>query len=135
MCRACVSFVSQYRQYTYKRGIMPVEEYDHVFWFCAAVITFPLRSIQGFVQKADAENVLRNCTPGTFLIRFSEGEPGGVSIAWVTEGDLTSSDAQVLSLAPWNKHDLGMRGFADRCVWFDLYLCVWPHRNLIAFFL
>ncbi|XP_064396958.1 signal transducer and activator of transcription 5B-like [Halichondria panicea] len=71
-------------------------------------------SIQGFVQKVDAENMLRNCTPGTFLIRFSEGEPGGVSIAWVTEGDLTSSDAQVLSLAPWNKHDLGMRGFADR---------------------
>ncbi len=59
--------------------------------------------------------MLQKCTPGTFLIRFSEGEPGGVSVAWVTEGDLTSSEAQVLNLAPWNKHDLSMRSFADRC--------------------
>ena len=60
--------------------------------------------------------MLQKCAPGTFLIRFSEGEPGGVSIAWVTEGDLTSSESQVLNLAPWNKHDLSMRSFADRSV-------------------
>ena len=72
------------------------------------------RSIQGFMQKADAEKLLLSCSPGTFLIRFSEGEPGGVSVAWVTEADMVSGERSVLSLAPWNKHDLGMRAFADR---------------------
>ena len=73
-------------------------------------------SIQGFMQKADAEKLLLSCSPGTFLIRFSEGEPGGVSVAWATEGDMVSGERSVLSLAPWNKHDLGMRAFADRLV-------------------
>ena len=41
-------------------------------------------SIQGFMQKADAEKMLLQCASGTFLIRFSEGEPGGISVAWVT---------------------------------------------------
>ena len=41
-------------------------------------------SIQGFMQKSDAEKLLLQCSPGTFLIRFSEGDPGGVSVAWVT---------------------------------------------------
>jgi len=79
-------------------------------------VYYTYSSIQGFVQKGDAENLLKTCAPGTFLIRFSEGDPGGVSIAWVTEGDLTTTEAQVLSLAPWNKHDLSIRGFADRFV-------------------
>lgn len=43
-------------------------------------------SIQGFMQKAEAERLLLACSPGTFLIRFSEGEPGGISVAWVTGG-------------------------------------------------
>ena len=46
---------------------------------------FPIsRSIQGFMQKMDAEKLLLQCSPGTFLIRFSEGDPGGISVAWVT---------------------------------------------------
>ena len=44
----------------------------------------PPSSIQGFMQKAEAERLLLACSPGTFLIRFSEGEPGGISVAWVT---------------------------------------------------
>ena len=40
------------------------------------------------MQKTDAEKMLLQCASGTFLIRFSEGEPGGISVAWVTgEGD------------------------------------------------
>lgn len=45
---------------------------------------FATSSIQGFMQKAEAERLLLACSPGTFLIRFSEGEPGGISVAWVT---------------------------------------------------
>ena len=32
----------------------------------------------------------------------------------IPEGDMVSGERQVLSLAPWNKHDLSMRSFADR---------------------
>ena len=45
-------------------------------------------SIQGFMQKADAEKMFLQCVSGTFLIRFNEGEPGDISVAWVT-GELT----------------------------------------------
>lgn len=85
-------------------------------------------SIQGFMQKADAEKLLLPCAPGTFLIRFSEGEPGGVSVAWVTEGDMVSGERSVLSLAPWNKHELGMRAFADRLHDLTHLLIVYPNN-------
>lgn len=48
------------------------------------ICTHAHSSIQGFMQKSDAEKLLLQCSPGTFLIRFSEGDPGGVSVAWVT---------------------------------------------------
>ena len=41
------------------------------------------RSIQGFMQRSDAEKMLLQSPSGTFLIRFSEGDPGGISVAWV----------------------------------------------------
>ena len=40
-------------------------------------------SIQGFMQRTDAEKMLLQSPSGTFLIRFSEGDPGGISVAWV----------------------------------------------------
>ncbi len=36
------------------------------------------------MQKAEAEKLLHQSPVGTFLIRFSDGEPGGISVAWVT---------------------------------------------------
>ena len=86
------------------------------------------------MQRTDAEKMLLQSPNGTFLIRFSEGDPGGISVAWVNgelhfiecatcisivcvcceDGDSVGSDRQVLSLAPWNKHVLGIRSLADR---------------------
>ena len=37
-----------------------------------------------------------------------------MSVAWVAEDVQMSSEHGVLSLAPWNKQDLRMRGLADR---------------------
>jgi len=44
-------------------------------------------SIIGFIKKQQAEDLLGDRPPGTFLLRFSDSEPGGVTIAWV-EGKL-----------------------------------------------
>lgn len=43
------------------------------------------RHVAGFVGKNVAHDMLRGCNPGTFLLRFSEGEVGGVSVAYVSE--------------------------------------------------
>jgi signal transducer and activator of transcription 5B len=37
----------------------------------------------GFVRKKQAEELLSACASGTFLLRFSDSELGGVTIAWV----------------------------------------------------
>ena len=52
---------------------------------------------------------------GTFLIRFSEGELGAVTIAWCTE---RSGTKEILMLQPWSSKDFSIRGLADRI--FDL---------------
>ena len=39
--------------------------------------------ILGFLDKREAHEMLLRCQPGTFIVRFTESEPGGVSIVWV----------------------------------------------------
>lgn len=57
-------------------------------WFDGAII--------GFVRKRQAEEMLAACPNGTFLLRFSDSELGGVTIAWVGMG--ASGECQVVSL-------------------------------------
>lgn len=38
----------------------------------------------GFVRKKQAEEMLAATSNGTFLLRFSDSELGGVTIAWVS---------------------------------------------------
>lgn len=42
-------------------------------------------SIMGFVGRRPAEEMLKNSKSGTFLLRFSDSELGGVTIAWMYE--------------------------------------------------
>lgn len=39
----------------------------------------------GFVNKQQAQDVLLSKSNGTFLLRFSDSEIGGITIAWVAE--------------------------------------------------
>lgn len=80
------------------------------------------------MDKMEAQNVLMQFQPGTFLVRFSDSEAGGVSVTWVAgmcilylvchciiiaiEND--AGENQTYRLAPWGKHDLSIRNFADR---------------------
>ena len=43
----------------------------------------PYSLILGFLDKREAHEMLLRCQPGTFIVRFTESEPGGVSIVWV----------------------------------------------------
>ena len=44
-----------------------------------------LRAILGFVNKQQAQDMLMSKPNGTFLLRFSDSEIGGITIAWVAE--------------------------------------------------
>lgn len=78
--------------------------------------------IMGFIQKKLAEEMLAKCPPGTFLLRFSDSELGGITIAWVGEGN------EVFSLQPFTSRDLMLRSLADRV--FDLTQLQFLYPNI-----
>ena len=41
--------------------------------------------IIGFLSKERSHQNLKSCCPGTFLLRFSDSELGGITIAWTHE--------------------------------------------------
>lgn len=43
------------------------------------------RAILGFLNKQQAQDMLLSKPNGTFLLRFSDSEIGGITIAWVAE--------------------------------------------------
>lgn len=80
----------------------PLSERNFTFWewfFAVMKVTKEhLRqpwndgSIMGFVGRRQAEEMLKNSKSGTFLLRFSDSELGGVTIAWMYE-DTTKGTA------------------------------------------
>lgn len=68
--------------------------------------------IMGFVHKKQAEEMLLKCSPGTFLLRFSDSELGGVTIAFV--GESPDGQQQVIMLQPFSSKDFQIRSLADR---------------------
>ena len=43
---------------------------------------YHFRALLGFVSRQEAEEFLKSSEVGTFLIRFSDSELGGVTVAW-----------------------------------------------------
>lgn len=71
--------------------------------------------IMGFVSKNRAEELLMAMDGGTFLLRFSDSELGGVTIAYVRQDQ---HQKNVFMVAPFTTKDLSQRSIAD--VIFDL---------------
>jgi len=72
--------------------------------------------IMAFVSKNRAEELLTACVGGTFLLRFSDSELGGVTIAYVRQDQRGAKS--VFMVAPFTTKDLSQRSVAD--VIFDL---------------
>lgn len=70
-------------------------------------------AILGFVEKKLSEEMISRCSPGTFLLRFSDSELGGVSISFVTQCE-DNSGSEVLMTSPFTSKDFAIRGLADR---------------------
>ncbi|KAL9900332.1 signal transducer and transcription activator-like isoform 1-T3 [Glossina fuscipes fuscipes] len=80
-------------------------------------------SIVGFISKLKADEILRQSPMGTFLLRFSDSELGGITLA------LTNEQNSVLMLSPWTPRDLSIRGLADRIHDIPLLLRVYPSNR------
>ncbi|XP_046639014.1 signal transducer and activator of transcription 5B-like isoform X1 [Daphnia pulicaria] len=65
-------------------------------------------TIVGFIGRKQTEDLLKQCLRGTFMLRFSDSELGGVTIAWV--GD----NSEVFMLQPFTSKDFAIRTLADR---------------------
>lgn len=68
-------------------------------------------AIMGFIGRHETESILKKKPVGTFLLRFSDSELGGVSIAWVSECD---GQKNVLMVHPFTARDFQIRSLADR---------------------
>ncbi|CAL1526056.1 unnamed protein product [Lymnaea stagnalis] len=79
-------------------------------------------AIIGFVSKNQAQDWLSSKTMGTFLLRFSDSEIGGITIAW------TGERAEVWNLAPFTSKDFVIRGLADRIKDLNNLLYLYPNK-------
>ncbi|XP_052865654.1 signal transducer and transcription activator-like [Anopheles cruzii] len=83
-------------------------------------------SIIGFIHKSKAEDYLLKCSRGTFLLRFSDSELGGITIAWVNEGN--DGQPQILHIQPFTAKDFSTRSLSDRIRDFDDLYYLFPNK-------
>nr|XP_042699960.1 signal transducer and activator of transcription 5B [Chrysemys picta bellii] len=81
-------------------------------------------AILGFVNKQQAHDLLINKPDGTFLLRFSDSEIGGITIAWKFD----SPDRNLWNLKPFTTRDFSIRSLADRLGDLSYLNYVFPDR-------
>lgn len=82
--------------------------------------------VMGFVMKQAAEQMLMQKPVGTFLLRFSDSELGGVSISVKQQGQGGFQDASISSLYPFSTRDLSQRSMADTVFDIKFLIYVYP---------
>ncbi|NWI53890.1 STAT4 protein, partial [Calyptomena viridis] len=68
--------------------------------------------VMGFVSKEKERILLKDKTPGTFLLRFSESNLGGITFTWVDQLE-NGKYVTFHSVEPYNKGRLSALPFAD----------------------
>ncbi|XP_049342469.1 signal transducer and activator of transcription 6 isoform X2 [Astyanax mexicanus] len=68
--------------------------------------------IFGFIGKQHLHVILQNRPSGTFLLRFSDSEIGGITIAYV--GPSENGGRKIQNIQPFTKKDLDSSGLGDR---------------------
>uniref|UniRef100_A0A8C7JAH6 Signal transducer and activator of transcription n=1 Tax=Oncorhynchus kisutch TaxID=8019 RepID=A0A8C7JAH6_ONCKI len=85
-------------------------------------------AILGFVNKQQAQDMLMSKPNGTFLLRFSDSEIGGITIAWVAENPNKPGERMVWNLMPYTAKDFSIRSLADRISDLNHLLFLYPDR-------
>uniref|UniRef100_A0A4W4GJD6 Signal transducer and activator of transcription n=1 Tax=Electrophorus electricus TaxID=8005 RepID=A0A4W4GJD6_ELEEL len=82
-------------------------------------------AILGFLNKQQAQDMLLSKPNGTFLLRFSDSEIGGITIAWVAENP---NKRMVWNLMPFTTKDFSIRSLADRISDLNHLLFLYPNQ-------
>lgn len=111
------------------------------------MIVFHCSAIMGFVKKKQAEEMLSTCQAGTFLLRFSDSELGGITIAWVSGKHFRNfgikavikpifllDTQEVFSLQPFTAKDFSVRSLADRIADLNHLVTLYPDTAKELFF-
>ncbi|XP_069763352.1 signal transducer and activator of transcription 5B-like [Narcine bancroftii] len=85
-------------------------------------------AILGFVNKQQAQDMLLSKPNGTFLLRFSDSEIGGITIAWVADNPNKAGERMVWNLMPYTTKDFSIRSLADRISDLNHLLFLYPDR-------
>uniref|UniRef100_A0A7M4EXK8 Signal transducer and activator of transcription n=1 Tax=Crocodylus porosus TaxID=8502 RepID=A0A7M4EXK8_CROPO len=70
------------------------------------------RLIRGFISKQYVSRLLSTAPDGTFLLRYSDSEIGGVTIAYLARAE--DGSWQVENIQPFSAKDLSIRSLGDR---------------------
>ncbi|OCT92848.1 hypothetical protein XELAEV_18015914mg [Xenopus laevis] len=70
------------------------------------------RLIMGFISKQYVHNILSTQPDGTFLLRFSDSEIGGITIAHILRRE--DGSAQIQNIQPFTAKDLNILSLGDR---------------------
>ncbi|XP_033732958.1 signal transducer and activator of transcription 5B-like isoform X3 [Pecten maximus] len=84
-------------------------------------------SVIGFVSKNSAQEWLMTKPNGTFLLRFSDSETGGITIAWVADDPSKPGERAVWNLAPYGRKDFMIRSLSDRIKDLDALVTLYPN--------
>ncbi|KAI3357399.1 hypothetical protein L3Q82_015832 [Scortum barcoo] len=68
--------------------------------------------IFGFIGKQHLHLILKDMPNGTFLLRFSDSEIGGITIAYVSASE--TGGLKIQNIQPFTKRDLEIRSLGDR---------------------
>lgn len=88
------------------------------YWYNGLII--------GFVSKQYANRLLNLRMNGTFLLRFSDSEIGGITIAWIDDSE--KGGRQVFNVQPFTTKDLTIRSLGDRVRDIERLLYLFPER-------
>ncbi|XP_019748261.1 signal transducer and activator of transcription 6 isoform X1 [Hippocampus comes] len=70
--------------------------------------------IFGFIGKQHLHLILKERPNGTFLLRFSDSEIGGITIAYVAASEMGEHKQIIKNIQPFTKRDLDIRSLGDR---------------------
>jgi signal transducer and activator of transcription 5B len=88
--------------------------------------------IVGFIHKHTAEELLAQCPYGTFMLRFSDSELGGISIAYSNRGVV---GPPCLHISPFTYKDFATRSLSDRISDFENLQILYPATPKIEAFM
>uniref|UniRef100_A0A8C5HCD6 Signal transducer and activator of transcription n=1 Tax=Gouania willdenowi TaxID=441366 RepID=A0A8C5HCD6_GOUWI len=80
--------------------------------------------IFGFIGKQHLHLILQNSPNGTFLLRFSDSEIGGITIAYVSATE--NGGQKIQNIQPFTKRDLEIRSLGDRICDIDDIMYLYP---------